>query len=320
MSASDINDGWVEIKGQDLLLKVVESKKMGEDAKKVFEQGDAVLINFIGRQSNDKTHLDGPIFQDVKSWLIKVGEKDWVVPALDLGLKELQAGQTAYIWTHSKYALGSGIRTHRQNKDADEYVLPKHASCLYQITLSQIVVDTSRLNPYFTIQSALTRKNIANDLYQHEWACKASRERSIRLYQRTGTDMKTLVDGTYFANVEQDHPQRKQARQLLFDGLNNVVAVYMRAKDWEKSRAGAKEVFKHDPNNLKALLRNAKVAMLDPATSSEDADTYLKAAEKVVVYKDKEEPEIRKLRAQWKRRKEQAAATEENAASGSCLD
>jgi hypothetical protein len=54
--------------------------------------------------------------------------------------------------------------------------------------------------PYFTIQKALTRKNIANDIYQHEW-CPPSKD-AIRLYTKAAKDMQTLLQVTYFNQVE----------------------------------------------------------------------------------------------------------------------
>jgi tetratricopeptide (TPR) repeat protein len=283
---------------------------------------DNVLIDFIGRQSNDITHLDGPIFQSVKGWLVGVGEKDVLVKALAEGLEKLKEGDTAYIWSSAKWALGElGTRKHKVSSNTDSssksgeaptttpqdqfYTLPINSSVLYEITVTSIVADTSRLNPYFTIQKALTKKNIANDLYQWEWASSGTtREKSIRLYEKAGKDMETLLDGTYFASVEPDHPQRKQCRSIMLDSYNNVIAVYMRAKRFAKAKDAAKVVLKLDKNNFKALLRLAKVCLLDPSTSLEDSDKAISAAEQAIVYKDKEEEiEVKKLRAQWKRKK-----------------
>jgi hypothetical protein len=289
---------------------------------------DNVLIDFIGRQSNDITHLDGPIFQSVKGWLVGVGEKDVLVKALAEGLEKLKEGDTAYIWSSAKWALGElGTRKHKVSSNTDSskngeapatlqdqfYTLPVNSSVLYEITVTSIVADTSRLNPYFTIQKALTKKNIANDLYQWEWASSGTtREKSIRLYEKAGKDMETLLDGTYFASVEPDHPQRKQCRSIMFDSYNNVIAVYMRAKRFAKAKDAAKVVLKLDKNNLKALLRLAKVCLQDPSTSLEDSDKAISAAEQAIVYKDKEEEiEVKKLRAQWKRKKSGTTVTAE---------
>ena len=115
--------------------------------------------------------------------------------------------------------------------------------------------------------------------------------------------MKTLLGGTYFASVEPDHPQRKQCQTLLVDNLNNVVVVYMRAKRWSKAREAAVTVLKEDSKNSKAVFRYAKSAMMDPELSLQEKDDALIKAENIIVYKDKEEPELKKLRLQWKKKK-----------------
>ena len=65
---------------------------------------------------------------------------------------------------------------------------------MYKVTVTQKVMDTSRLNPYFTIQKALTKKKIANDIYTNEWCkppetdkdanCDHSMKRAVRLYTK----------------------------------------------------------------------------------------------------------------------------------------
>ena len=285
---------------------MLDSKKQDDEAKQV-NIGDNVLVNLVGRQSSvmgGRPTLDGPIFQQAKGWLVGIGDLDAVVKALEYGMASMKAGETAYIWSHSMYNFGPGIRKYKPQKDAEEYCLPPDSNVVYGVTVVQVVADTSRLNPYFPIQKALTRKNIANDIYQHEWESGGkARERAIRLYEKAAKDMHKLLEGVYFASVEQDNPQRKQCRQIMLDCFNNVVAIYMSAKRYAKAREAAEVVLKHDSKNLKALLRNAKAAMMDPSVAQAEADEAIARAEKVVVYKDKEEAEINKLRAQWKRRK-----------------
>ena len=297
---------------------------------------DNVLLDIIGRQSDSIEHVDGPIFQDSKGWLVGVGENDVLVKALSEGLEHLCEGQTAYIWSSPKYALGeNGTRKYKLPKkkstkekmdgDDDEekdeyYTLPKNSSVLYEVTINSIVMDTSRLNPYFTIQKAVTKKNIANDLYQWEWLSGGpTREKSIRLYEKSGKSMQTLLDGTYFNSVEQDHPQRKECRTIMLDCFNNIVAVYMRARRYQKAKDACKVVFKIDSSNLKALLRYAKICILDYrsnpdkksedsatacTTTEEDVEEALKKCENAITYKDAaEEEELKKLKAQWKRKK-----------------
>ncbi len=150
-------------------------------------------------------------------------------------------------------------------------------------------MDTSRLNPYFTIQKALNRKTIANDIYQNEW-CKPpetkqdpdsdfAMRRAIRLYTKAAQEMETLLKGTYFHTVEPNHPQRDQTKQILLDSLNNVVALRLKQKKYHDAKAAAIEVLKVDPSNTKALLRAAMAAIHDPASNIEEATAAIEAAE-----------------------------------------
>ena len=257
------------------------------------------MIDFVARQADHKDHVDGPIIQQVKGWLIIVGSGD-VAPALEMGIRFLETGQTGRVWAHSKYALGSGVRTH------GDYTLPPNSSVMYEVTVNQIVVDTSRLNPYFPIQKALTRKNIANDIYQYEWVKGAdtgmAMQRAVRLYQKTAKDLEVLLNGVYFQQVELDHPQKLQSRQIMLDALNNTTAVYLRQEQYHKAKEAAVEVLTRDPKNLKALLRASKAALLDPASTLEEAEAAMKVAEAEVTYKNpNEEKELKKLKVQYQK-------------------
>eukprot|EP00980_Cylindrotheca_fusiformis_P030728 scaffold25316_cov215-Cylindrotheca_fusiformis.AAC.1 len=82
--------------------------------------------------------------------------------------------------------------------------------------------------------------------------------------------MEKLLNGTYFNQVEEDHPQRHQVQQVMLDSLNNIVAVYLRQKEFHKAKQAAVEVLKQDPKNVKALLRAAKASLLDNASTMEE--------------------------------------------------
>jgi hypothetical protein len=294
-----------------VLVQILESNKPSgkdQEAQGISHQ-DTVMITFTARLAETRNDTDGPIIQQtVKSWLVGVGDGD-VVPALEMGIRFMETGQTAHIWAHSKYALGPGIRRH------DAYSLPPNSNILYEVTVSQIVMDTSRLNPYFSIQKALTRKTIANDIYQFEWSSSSSSSavennmavaRALRLYQRAAADMQTLLGGVYFQQVEADHPQRDQARQIMLDSLNNIAAVQMRQGEYHKAKEAAVQVLQQDSKNLKGLMRAAKAALLDPASTMEEAQAALEAAENQVTYKNpNEEKELKTLRAQFKQKKKE---------------
>jgi hypothetical protein len=275
---------------------------------------------------DDESHRD-KLFQQAQSWLIVVGDGD-VLPAIEMGVRFMETGQTALVWSHSKYAMGPGTRTYPQPKTkaetmmmmtgepVPELVVPPYSNVMYKITLVQKVMDTSRLNPYFTIQKALTKKKIANDIYQHEWCpsptsaqeptCQQAMNRAIRLYQRAAKEMETLLQGTYFANVEPDHPQRLECRQLLLDVLNNVVAVHLKQKQYHQAKLASVHVLEHDPHNLKALLRAAKASLYDPASTLEEAKAALKAAADDITYKNPaEEQQLQQLKALFRKKQHQ---------------
>jgi len=186
---------------------------------------------------------------------------------------------------------------------------------MYKVTVTQKVMDTSRLNPYFTIQKALTKKNIANDIYRNEWCpppersedanCEHAMKRAIRLYSNAAEDMEALLQGAYFKHVEEAHPQRDECRQILLDSRNNIVAVYMRKGEYNAAKEAAVEVLKVDPNNTKALLRAAKASLLDPASSLDEVSEATKAAESAIATNSKDksadEKELKRLKTQLKK-------------------
>jgi hypothetical protein len=294
------------------LVKVIDKKLPPGKESEVIEPQDAVLINVEGWVANDNTAVEPSkqrVFQDAKSCLIVIGEGD-VLPAIEMGARFMETGQTALIWSHSQYAMGPGTRTYQKT------TVPPHSNVMYKLTISQKVMDTSRLNPYFTIQKALTKKKIANDIYLFEWCpaprskddpvCEQAMNQAILLYTKTAKEMETLLQGNYFQNVEKDHPQRVQSQQLLLDALNNIVAVHLKQKQYHKAKLASVEVLQVDPHNLKALLRAAKAAMLDPASTLEEAKAAIVAAESEITYKNpEEEKQLHRLKALLKKKQQE---------------
>jgi hypothetical protein len=130
--------------------------------------------------------------------------------------------------------------------------------------------------------------------------------RAIRMYTNAAKDMETLLQGTYFQQVEQDHPQRHQTQQLLMDCLNNIVAVHLRQRQYHTAKNASVEVLKKDPRNIKALLRAAKAALLDPASTYEEVEGALKAAEGEITYKNpQDEKQLKQIKAQFKRKQQE---------------
>jgi hypothetical protein len=308
------------------ITREIRSNQKKEEEKKsvTIEPQDSVLIHvegWIAEDPNDESHKD-EIFQQAQSWLIVVGDGD-ILPAIEMGVRFMETEQTALVWSHSKYAMGPGTRTYPQPKQSKETIrdqsavqVPPHSNVMYKITVMQKVMDTSRLNPYFTIQKALTKKKIASDIYQYEWCppattseeptCLPAMNRAIRLYHRAAKDMETLLQGTYFTTVEPDHPQRLESQQLLLDALNNIVAVHLKQKQYHLAKLASVQVLEHDPHNLKALLRAAKASLWDPASTLEEAKAALKAAEDDITYKHPEEiQQLQQLKTLFRKKQHQ---------------
>jgi hypothetical protein len=295
-----------------LIFQVIDSSSPsnGKDPEAIQPQ-DAVFIDFVGRLAETRSDTDGPIFQEVKGWLVLVGDGD-ILPCLEMAARFMETGQTAHVWSHSKFAFGPGTRRHETTTQQ----VPPYANVMFEVVVKQIVMDTSRLNPYFTIQKAITRKTMANDIYQQEWcpppatpedpSCDAAMTRAVRLYQKVATEMETLLQGTYFNQVEAEHPQRHQSKQILLDSLNNIVTVQLRQHEYHKAKQSAVEVLKQDGKNLKGLLRAAKAALLDPASTMEEGKAALTAAESEITYKNPtEEKELKRLKIQYKRKQQE---------------
>ncbi|CAJ1946092.1 unnamed protein product [Cylindrotheca closterium] len=261
---------WKPLMGEDLVMKVIKTDRPrnNKDPTPV-QPSDAVMIDFVARVADNRLSIGGPMVQEVKDWFILVGDGD-VLPALELAIRFMDSGSTARVWSHSKYAFSSGTRKHGKTQ------LASNTNIMFEITVTQIVVDTSRLNPYFTIQKAVSRKAIANDIYQNEWcpvptseqepSCDAAMARALRLYKKAAQEMETLLGGTYFNQVEEDHPQRLQATQIMLDSLNNIVAVYLRQKQYHDAKQSAVEVLKQDAKNIKA---NSEITYKHPQEEKE---------------------------------------------------
>lgn len=324
-STTDENNGWMQVPGEkeDLLVKVLRESAKGADAR-VVEKGMAVLLNLQGWYVNkdDTPELDfkrdtasitsqsSRLLQSFEGWLVMVGAND-LVTGVDLGLTILQEGQTAYIYCPSEYALGSGTRKY---KDCS---VPANATVLYQVSITAIVQDTSRLNPYFTIQKALTRKKIANDLYQHECSIDATRNkqahhRALLLYRTVGQDMKGLLSGTYFASVEPNHPQRTECQQIMMDCYNNIVVLYLQTKEYSKALEAVDVALQRTNGlpftNYKALVRRAKICVhlaQSPQKCSRAQHAITAARDALGFSHETERAELNKMQALLDKRQEQ---------------
>lgn len=141
---------------------------------------------------------------------------------------------------------------------------------------------------------------------EQEPSCDAAMTRALRLYKKTVQGMETLLGGTYFNQVEENHPQRLQATKVMLDSMNNIVAVYLRQKQYHEAKQSAIEVLKQDPKNIKGLLRAAKASLLDPASTMEEVQAALSAAENEITYKHpQEEKELKRIKTQYQQKQQE---------------
>ena len=250
---------------------------------------DAVVVDFVGRAASTKDDEDGPIFQEAKDWLVVIGEKD-VLPALEMGIRFMQVGQTALVWSHCKFAYGPTTRQH------GDYELPADSSVIYRVTVKS-VVNSDRIvdDPAFQLQVASSKKKIGNDAYANEWSDGHGKSRAKLLYKRAADMMEYLLH-----TVQDDVDKKKQAFEIMMDCLNNIAAIHLRAKEFHSAKEAAVKVLMHDPDNLKGLIRAAKASLLDPASSYEEVEMAVEAAET----NHPDDAEVRKLRMDLKQRKQ----------------
>ena len=279
---------WKELMGKDLQLRTISGPN-SEDSAAV-QPYDAVQISFTGRKSSDHPPNDykkEPVFQEEKSCIIVVGDKD-VVPALEMAVRFLHEGETAVVWSDSKFALGPLTRT---NNSSDKITLPANSFVTYEVTVEKILA-ASGVSP---LQKAIAKKEFGNDTYAHEWSDGMGKDRVKYLYHRAAKEAEIFL--------EQEEANSEEARRVLVDCLNNIAAVELRAKEYHEAKETAVKVLLHDPNNFKALIRAAKAALLDPASSFEEVEAAIDAAAKQLGDSDDKQKEIRALKVDFKRRK-----------------
>jgi tetratricopeptide (TPR) repeat protein len=220
-----------------------------------------------------------------------VGEKD-VLPALEMGIRFMKVGQRAVVWSHSKFAYGPGSRKH------GDYILPPESNVRYEVTVKSVASSDPVVNePSFQIKIALSKKAIGNDVYVHEWADGYGKARAKMLYKRAADMMEYLFQTV---NQDDDEAVREEAMEVMLDCLNNIAAVHLRAKDFHQAKEAAVKVLSHDPDNLKGMIRAAKAALLDPASSYEEVELAIAAAE----MDHPDDPEVQKLQIALKKRKQ----------------
>ena len=237
------------------------------------------MVDFIGQCASDRDDDTGTIFHNVQNWIILVGDKE-VTPALEMGVRFMKEGERAIVYSHSKYAYGPLQRRY------GSYELPPHSNVTYHVHVKSVISSDETIgSASFQLELAKNKKNIGNDVYANEWSDGQGENKALMLYKKAGDAMSNLLSGDVL---------QEEAKEILIDCLNNTSAVHMRAKHYSKAKEAATQALIHDPNNIKALLRAAKAAMLDPSCSFEESNAAIHAAEEV----DADNTDVKKLRVE----------------------
>lgn len=178
----------------------------------------------------------------------------------------MSMGETAWVWSHSKFAHGPGQRKH------GDYELPPCSNVLYKITVRAILKPSN--TPVDEIAVALSKKNIGNDIFANEWNPYGI-SRAKQQYKRAGELMEHLLQTGV---LNENASLQSKAREIVLDCFNNLSAVHLRNKEYKLSKEAAVKVLERDPENFKALIRAAKAALLDPASEFAEVEAALKAA------------------------------------------
>ena len=293
----------------------------------------------MGRQADSPTESNGPIFHKSEDWWIVVGDKD-VVPSLEMGIRFAHVGETVAVWSHSKFAYGPSTR-HYGIKDSNNdttsssssfFELPPDSNVRYEVTVKQLASSQERTDNswHWILTTAESKKNIGNDAYAHEWSNGQGKTRIKYIYEKAAKELVLLVDqpqeeGDADAKPDEDKTEtdetcdsanekdtikddednkallREKARVMLVDCLNNIVAVHLRAKEYHAAKEAAVKVLQRDPSNFKGLIRAAKAALLDPASSYEEVNAAIKAAAEKAT--GVQESDLVALRLDFQRRK-----------------
>ena len=301
---------WMDLMDDDLQMKVRELRSdrtryldvelmcfskqiIKEDQSlgnpRACDVGDALFIEFVARTAEKREQRDGTIFQKVEDWLVVVGDKD-VIPALEMGLRFMQQGETALIYSKSKYAYGP------TGRKEGKFELQPNSNVCYEVRIKKIVWDTEVLSsPDFQIEIARSKKLIGNDCYKYEWSEDYGKNRALLLYNKAAQSMSNLL-----TDID-DENTAEEATKLMIECLNNMAAVYLKSKEYGKAKETATKVILRDPDNLKALLRAARAAIYDPAGTFEESKAAIKAAEQV----SPDDKDLRNLKIEFERKKKE---------------
>jgi len=203
--------------------------------------------------------------------LAKLGNGE-ISQGLELSLRFLPIGKCAIIRCHSKFAHPEGRLNNCTGTDESSHPLQPNTSVVYRLYLQSIKPFGDRQSYSFRMKLAKQLKAIGNDSYKHEWvesnAGGMGKLRSLKAYNNASEElisvMKDLSDETAeeIPSSQSKEHLKADALSLVVDCYNNIAAVHLRYKDYAKAKEAATEAITLDPDNVKALCRAAKAAMM----------------------------------------------------------
>jgi tetratricopeptide (TPR) repeat protein len=219
-----------------------------------------------------------------------IGDKD-VTPALEMGLRFMRDGETSLIFGNAKYAYGLSGRRSTHN------MLPPHANVIYRVRIKRLVPHNSQifLSFDFQLEIAGSKKKIGNDCYNFENLEGMGKEKALMLYKKASDIIASLIETC------DKEEEKLRASKMLIDCMNNMTAVYMKAKEYGKAKEIASRVILLDPHNMTALLRAGKCSLYDPNGSFEECLAVIVAATTI----DSENKDLHKLQNEYKKKKKE---------------
>lgn len=309
--ASD-DDGWIELMGDDLVMKVTSSDtctQQDSQDRQQAEVGDGVVLDFTGHRilsfdCDDANTRESP-FIEKRNCLIALGDGD-VIPGLEMAARFLLAGNRATVKCRGKYAYGAGGRRADSSMPNTQDLLP-NSDVVFDVYIRNIIPTSQLYNSDdLKIQLASSKKQLGNECYQYEWDEHGmGKARALKLYGKARDAMIELIGDIQNRNDGSDSADANNTKQaatgVLVDCLNNICAVYLKAKTYGLAKESAANVLQYDPDNIKALCRAARAAIFDPAGTFEECELAIAAAEEI----DAENAHAKRLRVDLERRKRQ---------------
>ena len=312
---ADSNGEWVELMGEDLVMRVISTSA---DSSPAAEVGDAIRLDFTGRRllsfdGEDYASENELPFVEKRGCLVALGDGD-VMPGLEMAARFLSSGHRAIVKCRSKYAYGAGgRRSANASSNSNATDLPPNSDVVFDMCVRSITPSSQMLRDQeLRIQLAVSKKRLGNECYQYEWGDHElgdhgmGKPRALKLYGKARDLMMDLLGDIQMRQEESNGTAagelaEQRATSVLIDCLNNISAVHLKAKSYGKAKESAATVLQYDPNNIKALCRAARAAIFDPNGTLEECEMAIAVAEEI----DGENADVKRLRGELDRRKKQ---------------